>query len=89
MAKQSKRAAATRRRQETVRASVPARGIEARGVEARKVEARKGEGRRVEATKVEAVDFQVEYHYVLADLKRFGILAVAMIALLVVLALVL
>jgi len=44
---------------------------------------------KAQEPKVEAVDFQVEYRYVLADLKRFSILAVAMIALLVVLALVL
>ena len=69
MAKQSRRAAATRHRQQTVRARVPAR--------------------TAEAPKPEVVDLKTEYHYVLADLKRFGILAVAMIALLVVLALVL
>lgn len=37
----------------------------------------------------ESVDFREEYQYVLADLKRFGLLAVAMFALLIVLALVL
>jgi Tfp pilus assembly protein FimV len=69
MAKQSRRAAATRRRQETVRARVPVR--------------------TAETPKAEVVDLRTEYHYVLADLKRFGILAVTMIALLVLLALVL
>jgi hypothetical protein len=33
------------------------------------------------------VDFSVEYHYVISDLKRFGLLALAMFALLIVLAL--
>ncbi len=36
----------------------------------------------------EPVDFREEYRYVLSDLKRFGILAVSMFALLVILALV-
>ncbi len=35
------------------------------------------------------VDFSTEYHYVLSDLRRFGILAVAMFALLIALALIL
>jgi len=36
-----------------------------------------------------AVDFRSEYRYVLADLKRLGILAVAMFALLIVLSFIL
>jgi hypothetical protein len=39
------------------------------------------------ATPNKAVNFQEEYHYILTDLKRFGILAVAMFATLIVLAL--
>jgi hypothetical protein len=41
---------------------------------------------RAAAEQAPEVDFSVEYHYVLSDLKRFGILAVAMFALLIVLA---
>jgi hypothetical protein len=37
---------------------------------------------------VQAVDFRSEYHYVIEDLKRIGITAVALLVLLIVLALV-
>ena len=40
------------------------------------------------STKAAGVDFRSEYQYVLSDLKRFGILAAAMFATLLVLALV-
>jgi len=40
-------------------------------------------------TAVQPADLHAEYRYVLADLKRFGILAASMVVLLVVLALVL
>jgi len=40
----------------------------------------------IEAAK--AVDFSTEYHYVLEDLKRIGILAAALLVLLIVLALI-
>ena len=43
----------------------------------------------VEETRPVGVDFSTEYHYVVSDLRRFGILAVAMFATLIVLALVL
>lgn len=36
---------------------------------------------------VNEVDFASEYHYVMTDLKRFGLLALAMLGLLIVLAL--
>ena len=39
------------------------------------------------AAEPKKVDFSTEYHYVLNDLRRFGILAVAMFATLIVLAL--
>ncbi|MHB1296286.1 MAG: hypothetical protein ACYC4R_15000 [Anaerolineae bacterium] len=39
-----------------------------------------------QAPKAEKVDFATEYHYVLADLRRVGILAAAMFATLIILA---
>lgn len=45
-------------------------------------------GERAAPVMVKAVDFRAEYRYVLADLKRLGILALAMFVLLVVLALI-
>ena len=40
------------------------------------------------STRGKEVDFAAEYHYVMSDLKRFALLAVAMFATLIVLALV-
>lgn len=55
--------------------------------------ARRKRARAIRKTKTvqqpEKVDFATEYHYVLSDLKRFAILALAMFATLIVLALVL
>lgn len=43
---------------------------------------------RAAAPEEKAPDFTVEYQYVISDLKRFGLIAVAMFVLLVLLALV-
>ena len=46
-------------------------------------------GARQASSEAKKVDFSEEYRYVVSDLKRFGVLAIAMFATLVVLALVL
>ena len=57
---------------------------------ARKRRASAAQGSRTRsAAKAEAVDFRSEYRYVISDLRRFGLLAVAMFATLIVLALLL
>jgi hypothetical protein len=53
--------------------------------------AKRSRSRRARASGARAdqapeVDFATEYHYVLSDLKRFALLAVAMFALLIILA---
>ena len=54
---------------------------------AKRRRARRGGQPARAAEPVHEVDFASEYHYVMSDLKRFGLLALAMLALLVVLAL--
>lgn len=56
---------------------------------AKRSRSRRARQPRAGAGQTPEVDFSVEYRYVLSDLKRLGILAVAMFALLIALALVL
>lgn len=56
---------------------------------AKRSRSRRARQPRARANEAPEVDFSVEYRYVLSDLKRLGILAVAMFALLIALALVL
>ena len=73
--------------------SAPARPATARPAAARPMAGRAAAAspevapRAEERSQPTKVDFSTEYHYVLSDLKRFGILAAGMFVLLVVLAL--
>ena len=55
---------------------------------AKRSRSRRSRSRGGASENAQEVDFAQEYHYVIADLKRFGLLALGMLALLIVLALV-
>lgn len=61
----------------------------AKSKKARSAAARRARSQRPKKNQDRTVDFASEYHYVLHDLKRVGILAAAMFAVLATLALVL
>ena len=89
MAKRSKRSAAARRRRQASRSGKSGRSASRKAAPAQSGSEKASKAPAKEEPKGEVVDFASEYHYVLSDLKRFGILAASMVVLLVVLALVL